>query len=490
MGLFEGGADAAAAMRTRGLGALACLPDEALLNILHELAPADLARLACVSRALWAFANHDELWKGFCLDELEGKWDFQGNWQDTYLLGMQAKGFTPGTRKMRRAAGLQSDLLYTPWLCATCAIDPSWLEVDNVDRRSGLSVAEFREQYEIPNKPVILTDVVTKWPAMKKWSRAYLKKAFKGGMVLVGDQPIPFDSYCKYADTNTDELPLYLFDKTFCETAPKLAQDYTVPEVFSDDLFKLLGDARPDWRWLIAGPYKSGSGWHKDPNSTSAWNGVVSGRKKWILYPPHITPPGVRPSCDGADVASPVSIMEWFMSFYEHKESVGYTPAECILKEGEIMFVPRNWWHIVLNLDECVAVTQNFVSEVTLPHVLSHLRSRSPALVSGCAKEARSGMYDRFVQALKEHRPELLERVAAEEAAKKKRAEEQHKLAGLFKEPDEACNGGSLANGSAAANGSSTANGAANPEANGSTAAAQNGSAAGGGGGFSFGFKL
>lgn len=28
--------------------------------------------------------------------------------------------------------------------------------------------------------------------------------------VLVGDQPIPFDSYCKYADTNTDELPLYL----------------------------------------------------------------------------------------------------------------------------------------------------------------------------------------------------------------------------------------------------------------------------------------
>lgn len=34
---------------------------QALLNILHELSPADLARLACVSRALWAFANHDEL---------------------------------------------------------------------------------------------------------------------------------------------------------------------------------------------------------------------------------------------------------------------------------------------------------------------------------------------------------------------------------------------------------------------------------------------
>lgn len=34
---------------------------QALLNILHELGPADLARLATVSRALWAFAGHDEL---------------------------------------------------------------------------------------------------------------------------------------------------------------------------------------------------------------------------------------------------------------------------------------------------------------------------------------------------------------------------------------------------------------------------------------------
>jgi hypothetical protein len=40
------------------------------------------------------------------------------------------------------------------------AIDPAWLETDNIERRSGLSLAEFREQYELPNKPVILTDVV------------------------------------------------------------------------------------------------------------------------------------------------------------------------------------------------------------------------------------------------------------------------------------------------------------------------------------------
>jgi hypothetical protein len=45
---------------------------------------------------------------------------------------------------------------------------------------------------------------------MKRWSRRYLQRAFKGGRVVVGDQPIFFDAYCRYADANRDELPLYL----------------------------------------------------------------------------------------------------------------------------------------------------------------------------------------------------------------------------------------------------------------------------------------
>jgi hypothetical protein len=108
--------------------------------------------------------------------------------------------------------------------------------------------------------------------------------------------------------------------------------------------------------------------------------------------------------------------MEWFMSFYEHRHSVGSAPpAECTLRAGELLFVPRGWWHIAINLEESVAVTQNFVSEANLPHVLAFLRSRSPALVSGCAADERASLYDRFVEALRRERPELLAR--AEEAA-------------------------------------------------------------------------
>lgn len=245
-------------VRNKGLGSISKISDEAILNILGYLSARDLAILQATSKALYCFCNQEELWKALVLEELTGNFIYQGTWQDTYL-SCKVPGFRPGSRVPHPVAHFYSDLLHQSWLCATLDVDPTWLEVENIERRSGLTVEEFKEQYERPNRPVILTDVVCNWPAMRKWTREYLKKAFKGGTVLVGDAPMSFEAYCSYADAQRDELPLYLFDKSFLKTAPKLKEDYSVPPHFDEDLFSVLGDRRPDYKWLIAGPYKSGS---------------------------------------------------------------------------------------------------------------------------------------------------------------------------------------------------------------------------------------
>ena len=157
-----------------------------------------------------------------------------------------------------------------------------------------------------------------------------------------------------------------------------------------------IDEDRPSYRWLLAGPARSGATFHKDPNYTSAWNAVITGVKKWILYPPHILPPGIGQSEDGLEVASPVSIVEWFTNEYEapsdelkytnhkrHKKTIAKPGKkarkrddgiiECVLKAGEMIFVPSTWWHIVLNLEESIAVTQNFCNSFSIFILLKHV---------------------------------------------------------------------------------------------------------------------
>jgi len=307
--------------------------------------------------------------------------------------------------------------MHRPFFCAHVPLAtfaeniPPENEITRIDH---LSPEDFEAQWV--NRPFILTSPVKQWPVYQTWSTEQLLEKHANTRFIAESVDWPLRTYVGYMTNNSDESPLYLFDRSFTEkmsltvaTQPNPDADYWPPACFGQDLFNVLGSRRPDHRWLIVGPARSGSTFHKDPNATSAWNAVIKGSKYWIMFPssPSIPPPpGVFVSEDQSEVTSPLSIAEWLLGFHaEARQTAGCVEGIC--GEGEVLHVPSGWYHLVLNLEPSIAITQNFVPRRRVGAVLQFLRDQKQS-ISGFTDDV-ADPYALFVARLQEHDPELLE---------------------------------------------------------------------------------
>lgn len=69
---------------------------------------------------------------------------------------------------------------------------------------------------------------------------------------------------------------------------------------------------------------------------------------------------------------------------------------EGVCETGEVFYVPSGWWHLVVNLESSIAVTQNFVSPANLAGVLYFLKHRSDQ-VSGFNIRADASSTERTI---------------------------------------------------------------------------------------------
>ena len=336
-------ATSADGQRTPGLGRAAAVPDSMwLTQICPYFDGPSLSQLSACSKFLYAFCHYDEFWKNLVLASSTATgtpFNYSKSWKETYT----QRPHTPIHVRVF------SDVLYQPFWCSALKIPTEWTHVETVRRESiqHLSTEQFVQKYEIPNQPVILTGChhhPGSRDAYTKWNRTYMTATAQPTTTFnAAGHALSLDSYFKYSDQQKDDSPLYLFDKHFITNTPQFGLDYEPLPYFNTqrDLFHLLTDTgyRPDHRWLIVGPERSGSRFHVDPNGTSAWNAVITGAKKWILFPPHSIPPGVHPSADGGDVTSPVSLIEWFRGFYQNAVEECVSERTGVRKQKDVLLL-------------------------------------------------------------------------------------------------------------------------------------------------------
>ncbi|OCK83836.1 Clavaminate synthase-like protein [Lepidopterella palustris CBS 459.81] len=404
-------------------GFFAKLPDELLNQILEIIDAFDLVRLGSTCKALYAFTRAEELWKSLFIESPPENFEWHGTWRSTYLRLPEKHASHISCKN------LFSDLLYRPFHCTHTPLEPYTTNIPpqhSIPRFSDLTPEEFSSKWR--DTPFILTSPVKEWPIYKCWTPETLLSKYPEVKFRAEAVDWPLNTYMTYMKNSSDESPLYLFDRHFVEKMgiavgkDAEAAAYWPPICFGEDLFSVLGDQRPDCRWMIMGPKRSGSTFHKDPNATSAWNAVLTGTKYWLLFPSSPTlppPPGVFLSADQSEITSPLSIAEYLLSFHAlARRAPGCREAIC--RAGEVLHVPSGWFHLVLNLDESLALTQNFVPRQRLADVLGFLRDQGDQ-VSGFADEVVDP-FGLFVERLREKYPEVLEEGMRELARRGKKS--------------------------------------------------------------------
>jgi hypothetical protein len=333
------------------------IPDELLLEILSYLDPLSLRQFGYTSRASFAFARHEDLWKSlFLAEHPKGQVDWRGSWRRTVL-----RLYNSDEARIR-CENVVSDALTQPFLNSTIDLSKYQRIKDAIPRFTEMDAELFGDGWYA--KPFILTDVVTKWPAFKKWTIEYLLCQFPSSDATFQIEAVEWSlpTYVEYMASNGDESPLYLFDKDFASKPTangiRLEHDYAIPETFREDLFTLLGDFRPDHRWLIIGPERSGSSFHK----VLFWRPLMIGPKCYeclecrdirlevvdtVSTSCHAARGLRQPRCflnystdsDESEVTSPISIADWLRDFYP----IASKHPSCVrgvCRAGEVMYIP------------------------------------------------------------------------------------------------------------------------------------------------------
>jgi hypothetical protein len=150
--------------------------------------------------------------------------------------------------------------------------------------------------------------------------------------------------------------PSYLFDGYFEDTCPNLMRDVGrgFTRKFSGGgsggersnlvLAAPYFDAFSYYTYqLVVGPAFSGANPHFHHTT---WNALVTGRKRWWIWPP------------GASFYSTRHPFYWYWEESD-RHARDDQAFQCMQEAGDVFFLPDEWGHAVVNVNDAVAVAES-----------------------------------------------------------------------------------------------------------------------------------
>ncbi|XP_030434541.1 bifunctional peptidase and arginyl-hydroxylase JMJD5 isoform X4 [Gopherus evgoodei] len=186
---------------------------------------------------------------------------------------------------------------------------PSIKSEEVIPRLHCPSLEHFRENYMIPQKPVILEGIVDHWPCMKKWSLDYLRQ-------IAGCRTVPVEVGSRYTDEEWSQTLMMVNDFIDQYIVNKNSIGYLAQHQLFDQ---------------------------------------VIGRKYIRLYSPQESENLYPHETQILHNTSQVDVEDPNLVKFPKFERAAF--QACILTPGQVLFIPVKYWHYVRSLDVSFSVS-------------------------------------------------------------------------------------------------------------------------------------
>ena len=220
------------------------------------------------------------------------------------------------------------------------------LQLKEIERVKTISKKDFYSNFVKKQKPVVVEQLTSDWPAYEKWNLDYIQKMAGDKTVpLYDDRPVSFKDGFNQAHANmkmADYIDLLkskptnfrIFLYNLIKEVPLLKKDFNWP-----DLGLRLVKQLP---MLFFGGENSRVFMHYDIDYSNILHFQFNGKKRCVLFAPDQTPylykvPFSLISREDIDFDNPD-----FNKFPALKQAQGYVTE---LKHGEMLYMPEGYWH-------------------------------------------------------------------------------------------------------------------------------------------------
>jgi hypothetical protein len=222
----------------------------------------------------------------------------------------------------------------------------------------------FQKNYYEPQKPLIIKDMATHWPAYQKWNWSYFKE-------LVGEKKVPlyhneksngytavnmaddyktFGEYVDMISKGPAGWRIFLFN--IFDHAPQIIKDFTWPEHLMKGFVK-------KYPMLFVGGQTAITHMHFDIDMSNIIHTQFLGRKRVLLFPYDQKEYLYRKPFE---VLSEADFSNYYLNngnpdyqkFPALKKARGY---EVILEHGDTLFMPAGYWHHMEYLESGFAMS-------------------------------------------------------------------------------------------------------------------------------------